>query len=67
MLSAIKSLQRYFVRLFGIGKSVLIIDEVQAYDAYMYAILKVVIEQQKQAGGSIFYYQLRYQSIKNKP
>ncbi len=53
MLSAIKSLKHYFVRLFGVGKSVLIIDEVHAYDAYMYAILKVVIEQQKQAGGSI--------------
>jgi len=53
MLSAIKSLQHYFVRLFGIGKSVLIIDEIHAYDAYMYAILKVVIAQQKQAGGSI--------------
>jgi len=53
MLSAIKSLQHYFVRLFGVGKSVLIIDEVHAYDAYMYAILKVVITQQKQAGGSI--------------
>ena len=53
MLSAIKSLQHYFVRLFGVGKSVLIIDEVHAYDAYMYAILKVVIAQQKQAGGSI--------------
>lgn len=39
MLSAIKSLQHYFVRLFGIGKSVLIIDEVHAYDAYMCAIL----------------------------
>ena len=53
MLSAIKSLQHYFVRLFGIGKSVLIIDEIHAYDAYMYAILKVVIAQQKQAGGSV--------------
>jgi CRISPR-associated endonuclease/helicase Cas3 len=53
MLSAIKSLQHYFVRLFGVGKSVLIIDEVHAYDAYMYAILKVVIQQQKQAGGSV--------------
>ncbi|MCF6205133.1 MAG: CRISPR-associated helicase/endonuclease Cas3 [Methylococcaceae bacterium] len=53
MLSAIKSLQHYFVRLFGVGKSVLIIDEIHAYDAYMYAILKVVIAQQKQAGGSV--------------
>lgn len=53
MLSAIKTLQHYFVRSFGVGKSVLIIDEIHAYDAYMYAIIKAVIAQQKQAGGSV--------------
>jgi len=53
MLSAIKSLQHYFVRSFGVGKSVLIIDEIHAYDAYMYGILEAVIKQQKQAGGSV--------------
>ena len=53
MLSAIKSLKHHFVRAFGIGKSVLIIDEVHAYDSYMYGILKQVIKQQKQAGGSV--------------
>ena len=53
MLAAIKSLQHYFVRSFGIGKSVLIIDEIHAYDAYMYGILEAVIKQQKQAGGSV--------------
>ena len=53
MLAAIKSLQHYFVRSFGVGKSVLIIDEIHAYDAYMYGILEAVIKQQRQAGGSI--------------
>ena len=53
MLSAIKSLKHYFIRSFGIGKSVLIIDEIHAYDAYMYGLLKEVIRQQKQAGGSV--------------
>lgn len=53
MLSAIKPLKHYFIRSFGIGKGVLIIDEIHAYDAYMYGILEVVIKQQKQAGGSI--------------
>ena len=53
MLSAIKSLQHYFVRSFGVGKSVLIIDEIHAYDAYMYGILEAVIKQQRQAGGSV--------------
>ncbi|MDK2826272.1 MAG: CRISPR-associated endonuclease/helicase Cas3 [Methanolobus sp.] len=53
MLSAIRPLKHYFVRSFGIGKSVLIIDEIHAYDAYMYGILEAVIKQQKQAGGSV--------------
>ncbi len=53
MLSAIKPLKHYFVRSFGIGKGVLIIDEIHAYDAYMYGILEAVIKQQKQAGGSV--------------
>ncbi len=53
MLSAIRPLRHYFVRSFGIGKGVLIIDEVHAYDAYMYGILKAVLKQQKQAGGSV--------------
>lgn len=53
MLSAIRPLRHYFVRSFGIGKSVLIIDEIHAYDAYMYGILEAVLKQQKQAGGSV--------------
>lgn len=53
MLSAISSLRHYFVRSFGVAKSVLIIDEVHAYDAYMYGILEEVIKQQRKAGGSI--------------
>ncbi len=53
MLSAITSLKHYFVRSFGVAKSILIIDEVHAYDAYMYGILEEVIKQQRKAGGSI--------------
>jgi CRISPR-associated endonuclease/helicase Cas3 len=53
MLSAIRPLKHFFVRSFGIGKAVLIIDEIHAYDAYMYGILEAVIKQQKQAGGSV--------------
>jgi CRISPR-associated endonuclease/helicase Cas3 len=53
MLSAIRPLKHYFVRSFGIGKGVLIIDEIHAYDAYMCGILKAVLKQQKQAGGSV--------------
>ena len=53
LLSAIKPLKHHFVRSFGIGKSVLIIDEVHAYSAYMYGLLKEVLRQQKRAGGSV--------------
>ena len=53
LLSAITSLKHSFVRSFGIAKSVLIIDEVHAYDAYMYGLLEEVIKVQKQAGGSV--------------
>jgi CRISPR-associated endonuclease/helicase Cas3 len=41
-----------FVRGFGLGKSVLIIDEVHAYDAYMYGLLDKVLRHQKAMGGS---------------
>ena len=41
-----------FVRGFGLGKSVLIIDEVHAYDAYMYGLLDRVLRHQKAMGGS---------------
>jgi len=41
-----------FVRGFGLGKSVLIIDEVHAYDAYMYALMDKVLRQQNAVGGS---------------
>jgi CRISPR-associated endonuclease/helicase Cas3 len=41
-----------FVRAFGIRKSVLIIDEVHAYDAYMYGLMESVLRGQQIAGGS---------------
>lgn len=41
-----------FVRGFGVGRSVLIVDEVHAYDAYMYGLLEEVLRQQKEAGGA---------------
>ena len=53
LLSAIPSVKHWFVRSFGIGKNILIIDEIHAYDAYMYELLKSVIRQQKQASGSV--------------
>ena len=40
-----------FVRGFGLGRSVLIVDEVHAYDSYMYGLLTAVLRAQKNAGG----------------
>lgn len=51
LLSVLPVLHK-FVRGFGIQKSVLIVDEVHAYDSYMYGLLGKVLEQQFQAGGS---------------
>ena len=52
VLVSVLPVKHKFVRGFGIGRSVLIIDEVHAYDAYMYGLLKEVLKQQQAAGGS---------------
>lgn len=52
VLISVLPVKHKFVRGFGIGKSVLIIDEVHAYDSYMYGLLVAVLEQQQAAGGS---------------
>lgn len=52
LLSALP-VKHHFVRSFGLGRSVLIVDEVHAYDEYMNTILDKVIERQKRAGGSV--------------
>jgi CRISPR-associated endonuclease/helicase Cas3 len=41
-----------FVRGFGLGRSVLIVDEVHAYDAYMYQLLDKVLRRQKTMHGA---------------
>ncbi|MBV1879332.1 MAG: CRISPR-associated helicase/endonuclease Cas3 [Pseudomonadales bacterium] len=52
VLISVLPVRHNFVRAFGVQKSVLIIDEVHAYDAYMYGLLTTVLEHQRQAGGS---------------
>ena len=52
VLVSVLPVRHKFVRGFGIGRSVLIIDEVHAYDAYMYGLLTEVLKQQRAAGGS---------------
>jgi len=53
VLLSVLPVKHKFVRSFGIQKSVLIIDEVHAYDSYMYGLLEEVLKQQYQAGGSV--------------
>jgi CRISPR-associated endonuclease/helicase Cas3 len=52
VLISVLPVKHKFVRGFGIGKSVLIVDEVHAYDSYMYGLLEAVLSQQRAAGGS---------------
>lgn len=52
VLISVLPVKHRFVRSFGVGRSILIVDEVHAYDAYMYGLLEEVLRQQKLAGGS---------------
>ena len=51
-LLSVLPLRRKFVRGFGLGRSVLIIDEVHAYDAYMYGLIEGLLRSQRFMGGS---------------
>jgi CRISPR-associated endonuclease/helicase Cas3 len=53
VLLSVLPVRHNFVRGFGVRKSVLIVDEVHAYDSYMYGLLHRVLEQQYQAAGSV--------------
>jgi len=52
MLLSVLPVRHKFVRGFGLNKSVLIVDEVHAYDAYMHGLLGEVLRRQKVVGGS---------------
>nr|WP_297354484.1 CRISPR-associated helicase/endonuclease Cas3 [uncultured Caldimonas sp.] len=52
VLLSVLPLRHKFVRGFGVMKSVLVVDEVHAYDRYMYGLLDGVLRQQRRAGGS---------------
>ncbi|EMR12515.1 helicase Cas3 [Methylophaga lonarensis MPL] len=52
VLVSVLPVKHKFVRGFGIGRSVLIVDEVHAYDSYMYGLLTGVLQQQRASGGS---------------
>ena len=52
VLISVLPVRHRFVRGFGVERSVLIVDEVHAYDAYMYGLLEEVLRQQHAAGAS---------------
>lgn len=52
VLISVLPVKHKFVRSFGLGKSVLIVDEVHAYDSYMYGLLDGVLGKQQQMKGS---------------
>ncbi|HES75626.1 MAG TPA: CRISPR-associated helicase/endonuclease Cas3, partial [bacterium] len=52
VLLSVLPVRHKFVRGFGLNKSVLIVDEVHAYDAYMYGLLGEVLKNQWACGGS---------------
>lgn len=52
VLLSVLPVRHKFVRGFGLNKSVLIVDEVHAYDAYMHGLLGEVLSRQKETGGS---------------
>ncbi|MDD2802485.1 MAG: CRISPR-associated helicase/endonuclease Cas3, partial [Methylococcales bacterium] len=53
VLLSVLPVRHQFVRGFGVQKSILIVDEVHAYDSYMYGLLAEVLKRQKQAAGSV--------------
>ncbi|MBN2569844.1 MAG: CRISPR-associated helicase/endonuclease Cas3 [Deltaproteobacteria bacterium] len=52
VLISVLPVRHRFVRGFGLGRSILIVDEVHAYDTYMYGLLEEVLRQQKLSGGT---------------
>ena len=51
-LLSVLPVRHKFVRGFGLNKSVLIVDEVHAYDSYMHGLLAEVLRRQRDTGGS---------------
>jgi hypothetical protein len=52
VLLSVLPVRHQFVRAFGVRKSLLIIDKIHAYDAYMYGLLTQVLRGQGLVGGS---------------
>jgi CRISPR-associated endonuclease/helicase Cas3 len=53
VLLSVLPVKHKFVRGYGLNKSVLIVDEVHAYDSYMHGLLAEVVRRQRDTGGSV--------------
>ena len=53
VLLSVLPVKHKFVRGYGLNKSVLIVDEVHAYDSYMHGLLTEVVRRQRDTGGSV--------------
>ncbi|MDH2069550.1 CRISPR-associated helicase/endonuclease Cas3 [Pantoea sp. GD03673] len=52
VLISVLPVRHRFIRGFGVTRSVLLVDEVHAYDTYMHSLLEEVLRQQAKAGQS---------------
>ncbi|GAD89983.1 putative CRISPR-associated protein [Vibrio halioticoli NBRC 102217] len=53
ILMGVLGIKHQFIRSFGTRKSVLILDEIHSFDAYMYALIEQVLKGQHQAFASV--------------
>jgi len=53
ILMGVLGIKHQFVRSFGTRKSVLILDEIHSFDAYMYGLIEKVLKGQHEAYGSV--------------
>lgn len=53
VLMGVLGIKHQFIRSFGTRKSVLILDEIHSFDAYMYALIERVLKGQHQAFSSV--------------
>jgi len=53
VLMGVLGIKHQFIRSFGTRKSVLVLDEIHSFDAYMYALIEKVISGQHQAYSSV--------------
>ncbi|GGP56022.1 hypothetical protein GCM10009347_23350 [Shewanella algicola] len=53
ILMGVLGIKHQFIRSFGTRKSVLVLDEIHSFDAYMYALIERVLQGQHQAYSSV--------------